>query len=262
MNKYGLMLLVGLLTQSAAYAAGDLSGMPPNYTPSSEADAQAYERAKIHTELGAQYYAAGQMGVALEEFNTAQAAERRYIPSLYMLGLVYMELKEDAKAEMYFRRALDLDPNNSEARNNYGWFLCQRGHIDESIQQFLAALKNPLYETPDKPYVNAGICSLKRNDDKSAEEYFQKALRLSPTQPQALLALADVYYRQNNLPAARAQLLVYNKNQNPTPESLWLGVRIERKLNDRNAESSYAQMLRQRFPLSKEAQALATNRYE
>ncbi len=260
--KYFLGMILSWAIYTSVFAASGLPGMPPGYMPSSEGDAQAYERAKIHTELGAQYYAAGQMGVALEEFNTAQAAERRYIPSLYMLGLVYMELKEDAKAEMYFRRALELDPDNSEARNNYGWFLCQRGYIDDSIKQFMAALKNPLYETPDKPYVNAGICSLKRKDDKNAEEYFQKALRLSPAQPQALLALADIYYRQENLPAARAQLLTYNKNQNPNPESLWLGVRIEHKLGDKNAEASYAQMLRQRFPLSKEAQALAANRYE
>lgn len=254
----GLLLAFSYL----AYAANSLPGMPPNYTPSSEADSRAYDRAKIHTELGAQYYAAGQIGVALDEFNTAQSAEPRYIPSLYMLGLAYMELKEDGKAETYFKRAIDLDPDNSEARNNYGWFLCQRGQIDESIKQFMQALKNPLYETPDKPYVNAGICSLKRNDDKNAEDYFLKALRLQPGQPQALLALADIYLRQNNLAAARAQLLVFDKSQNPSPESLWLGVRIEHKLADRNAEDSYAQMLRQRFPLSKEAQALAAKQYE
>ena len=184
------------------------------------------------------------------------------MPAHYMLGLVYMELKDDAQAEQYFKRALELDSENSEARNNYGWFLCQRGRIEDSIRQFMAALKNPLYETPDKPYVNAGICTLKRQDDKGAEEFFLKALKLNPTQPQALLALTDIYYRSNDLPNARAQLLSYMKTHAPTAEALWLGVRIERKLGDKNSEESYAQILRQRFPLSKEAQALATGRYE
>jgi len=258
--KYFVAL--GLLLAGSVFAASQVPGMPPAYYPSSEDDLANYERAKIHTELGAQYYGSGQIGVALDEFNIALANERRYVPANYMLGLVYMELKDDAQAEQYFKRALELDKDNSEARNNYGWFLCQRGRIEDSIKQFMAALKNPLYETPDKPYVNAGICSIKRQDDKGAEEFFLKALKLNPKQPQALLALADLYYRANDLPNARAQILPYMKTQTPTAEALWLGVRIERKLADKNSEESYAQILRERFPLSKEAQALATGRYE
>lgn len=257
-----ILFALSLLLAGSVFAAFQVPGMPPGYYPSSEEDLANYERAKIHTELGAQYYGSGQIGVALDEFNIALANERRYVPAHYMLGLVFMELKDDVQAEQHFKRALDLDSENSEARNNYGWFLCQRGRIEDSIKQFMAALKNPLYETPDRPYVNAGICSIKRQDDKSAEEFFLKALKLNPKQPQALLALADLYYRGNDLPNARAQLLPYMKTHTPTADALWLGVRIERKLGDKNSEESYAQILRQRFPLSKEAQALATGRYE
>ena len=256
-----LMVLI-LLASNFAFALASIPGMPPGYKPSTEEDVIAYGRAKVHTDLGAQYYGVGQIGVALDEFTIALAAERRYVPAHYMLGLVYMELKDDAQAAQYFKSALELDPSNSEAHNNYGWFLCQRGKIDESIKQFMSALKNPLYETPDKPYVNAGICSLKKQDDKNAEEFFLKALKLNPDQPQALLALADLYFRANDLPNARAQILPFMKTQAPTAEALWLGVRIERKLGDKNAQDSYAQMLRQRFPLSKETQALASGLYE
>ncbi len=257
-----ILIALGLLLSSTVFSAPQVPGMPPNYTPSSEEDLIAYGRAKIHTELGSQYYGSGQIGVALDEFTIALAAERRYVPANYMLGLVYMELKDDAQAEQYFKRALELDNGNSEAHNNYGWFLCQRGKIEDSIQQFMSALKNPLYETPDKPYVNAGLCSLKRQDDKAAEEFFLKALKLNPNQPQALLALADLYLRAKDLPSARAQILPFMKTHQPTAEALWLGVRIERKLGDRNSQKSYEQMLQQRFPLSKETQALATGRYE
>lgn len=247
---------------SANCLAQSVPGLPPGYVPSSEEDVVRYERARVHTDLGAQYYASGIIGVALDEFNIAAANEPRYVPAQYMLGLVYMELKDDALAQKHFMRALELDSRNSEARNNYGWFLCQRGKVEDSIKQFMEALKNPLYETPDKPYVNAGICSLKRQDDKGAEEFFLKALKLNPNQPQALLALAGLYFRANDLPNAQAQLLPYMKTQTPTAEALWLGVRIARKLREKNSEESYAQILRQRFPLSKEAQALATGHYE
>lgn len=257
-----VLVAVGMWFSLNAVAAQTVPGLPPGYVPSTEEEQVSFERARVHTDLGSQYYAAGNIGVALDEFSIAAAIEHRYIPAHYMLGLVYMELKDDVLAEEHFKRALDLDSNNSEARNNYGWFLCQRGKVEESIKQFMAALKNPLYETPDKPYVNAGICTLKLKDDKGAEEYFLKALKLRPNQPQALLALADIYFRGNDLPNARAQMIAFMKAHNPTPEALWLGVRIERKLGDRASESSYSQMLRQRFPVSKENQALSAGRYE
>jgi type IV pilus assembly protein PilF len=43
---------------------------------------------------------------------------------------------------------------------------------------------------------------------------------------------------------------------------LWLWLRVERKLGDRNAEASYAAQLRRSFPDSKEASALLAGRYE
>ena len=55
---------------------------------------------------------------------------------------------------------------------------------------------------------------------------------------------------------ARKLVLRYNKLVNPSAESLWLALRIERKLGERNAESSYASQLRRSFPGSPEYQAL------
>jgi len=45
-------------------------------------------------------------------------------------------------------------------------------------------------------------------------------------------------------------------------EALWLGVRVERRLGDRNSEVSYASQLRTRFPDSQETRALLAGQYE
>ncbi len=45
---------------------------------------------------------------------------------------------------------------------------------------------------------------------------------------------------------------------NPPPEALYLGVCIERKLGDRQAELSYASQLRNRYPNSPETKASAS----
>lgn len=227
-----------------------------------EEQSDARNRAQIHTELGATYFARGQLAVALEELNIALRADSGFAPAYNILGLVYMELREDGQAEESFRRALSINSADSDTHNNYGWFLCQRGRIDESIEHFVAALKNPLYGTPDKPYLNAGICMRKKNQDAEAEDFLMKSLKLQPQQPQALFHLADINFRRGKLLEAKSYITRLSRFAAPTAESLWLGVRIERKLGDRDAEASYGLQLRKNFPDSPEAMALHSGKYE
>lgn len=224
--------------------------------------ADARYRAQIHTELGAGYFSRGQLGVALEELSEAVKADSDYAPAYTMLGLVYMELREHDQAEENFRRALGLEPANSEAHNNYGWFLCQRERTDEAIPHFLAALKNPLYTTPEKPYFNAGVCSLKKGDEKGAEEFFLKAARFQAAPPQTLWHLADINFRRGDYAAAKQYLERFLQSSQPTAEALWLGARLERRLGNRDAEANYSLQLRKKFPDSREAMLLRDGQYD
>ncbi len=224
----------------------------------------AQQSAKIHTELAAEYYSRGQFGVALEEATEALRSDSKFASAYNVLGLIYMDLREDSLAQKNFEHALKMAPNNSEAHNNYGWFLCQRRpeRIDQAVKHFMAALRNPLYSTPEKPYNNAGICMLNQGDYKSAEEFFQKTLSIRPADSQALIGMAEVYFRNGNLAAAQSHLSRHMQISAPTAESLWLGIQIERKTGDRHAEASYTMQLQKRFPDSREAAALRDGRFE
>ncbi|MBI5658970.1 MAG: type IV pilus biogenesis/stability protein PilW [Nitrosomonadales bacterium] len=218
----------------------------------------AVARAKIHTELAAQYYERAQLGVAMEEIGKALQSEPDYAPAYNVRGLINMALREDRQAEEDFRRSLHLDGADSDAHNNFGWFLCQRGKVQESIKQFMTALKNPLYATPEKSYLNAGVCSGKSGNAKDAEEFLQKALILRPNMPEALLGLSELSFAGGDLAGAKSYFMRFDKNRE-TPlsaENLWLAVRIERKIGDRNSEESYALQLRKRFPDSRETQLM------
>ena len=215
--------------------------------------------AKAHTELAASYYERNQLGVALEELGKALRAEPNYAPAYNVRGLVNMALHEDRQAEDDFLHSLQLDNSDSGTLNNYGWFLCQRGRERDSIKQFMAALKNPLYNTPEKSYVNAGVCSKKGGNAKDAEEFLQKALVLQPNMPEALLGLADMSFANGDYAGAKSYFMRFAQASDPsslTAENLWLAVRIERKLGDRNSEESYALQLRKRFPDSRETQLI------
>jgi type IV pilus assembly protein PilF len=173
------------------------------------------------------------------------------------MGLVYATLKDDRSAEESFRRALQINALDSDANHNYGQFLCQRKREQEGIGYFLAAVKNPLYQSPDRSYTNAGVCARRRGDMAAAESYFQTALQTRPNQPQALYNMAEISFTRGDFTSARGYLGRLTKVAVPNAEVLWLGVRVERRLGDRNSEASYAAQLRKGFPNSKEARALA-----
>jgi type IV pilus assembly protein PilF len=220
------------------------------------------DRARIHTELGAAYFERGNMGVALDELRTAIAADPSFAPAYNVLGLVHMDLKEMALAQQNFERAVRINPNDPDSNHNYGWFLCQTGQEEQSLRYFLAAIKNPLYATPQKSYAIAGVCAMRKQRDGDAIDYLERALRLDPNYPPALLSMANLKYRRGELSQARELIGRYNKLLEPTAESLWLALRIEHKLGEQSAESNYATQLRRRFAGSPESKDLSRGNYE
>ncbi|MFA6015792.1 MAG: type IV pilus biogenesis/stability protein PilW [Gallionellaceae bacterium] len=240
-------LLTIFILSGCASDGGGSSGTP--VSPKSKAQAQA----KIHTELAAAYYERGQYDIALQEIEIALQAQSNYALAFNVRGLVRMQLREDEKADEDFRRSLQLDKFDSSAHNNYGWFLCRKGREAEAIPHFLEALKNPLYPSPETAYVNAGVCSKKIGKIKEAEDYFQRALARQPNSRDALYGLADVSFAQRDYAGAKSYFLRFlQKSPEMTAEQLWLAVRIERAMGDRNSEESYALQLRKRFPDARE----------
>ena len=228
----------------------------PVAAPESKQAAGNLHRAKVMTDLAAAYLQRGEIRVALSQVRQAIEADKRYPEAYDVLGLIYMDLAEDKLAEENFRKALDLDPKNSDIHNNLGYFYCTRGRYKEGLEQLQRALQNPLYRTPELAMYNAGICHEKEGKAAEAEADFRRALTLRPDYGLAILSLAKLYYAQHRLAEAEKQMLRYGQLAHPTPQSLWFGVELERKLGDKAQENAYADQLRKLFPNSAEAQQL------
>jgi len=250
------LVLAGCATHPA-----DESGLKP--APSTTGDeSPAQLRARVHTDLAASYFDIGNVGVAPEEVKEALRADPNYGPAHNVAGVIYAQLKEDRLAEESFQRALRINAADSDALNNYGMFLCQRKQEREGIRYFVQAVRNPLYASPERSYVNAGVCARRIGDTAGAAEFFLLALKVRPNQPQALYQMADVSYARGDFGEAKRYLNRLTQVATANAETLWLGVRVERRLGDRNSEASYALQLRNRFPDSQEARALLAGQYE
>jgi len=219
-------------------------------------DATPRQRAEAHAELAAGYYERLQMNVALEELEIAEKIDATYPRIHNLYGLVYATIGELPKAEASFRRALELAPNDSGTRQNWGWYLCTHGRARESIAEFEMAIRNPLYRTPEIALVNAGKCSAAIGDAAAADQYFRRALQLRANDAAAAYNLALLSYRGQRLQDARGLMRIVMQQTSPPPEALYLGMCVEQKLGDAQAEQSYALQLRNRYPDSAETKAI------
>lgn len=229
--------------------------------PESAEESDTRRRARIRLELGAGYYQQGNIPVALDELRQALQIDPNYAAVYGVLGLIYMDLNERDRAEDAFQRGLQLRPNDSDLNNGYGWFLCNTGREKRSIEFFQRALADPLYATPAKPLHNAGICSLKIGEEALAEAYFLRSFQIDPLNAVAMYNLGELFLKRRDAERARfyAQRLI--STYDPTAQTLWLALRVERTLGNRDAEVSLAAQLRRRFPESREANLLASGRF-
>lgn len=257
--------IAGMLLVAACVApvqAQIYDQLPNDRSGSSSTDPR--NRAKIHTELGAAYFQAGNPAAALDHLGIALNIDSSFHQAYSVRGLVHSSLKEYDKAERDFQRALSIAPNDPEVNNNYGWFLCESGKARQSITYFLNALKSPLYETPAVAYTNAGSCAMKSGDLDGAQHYLLQALQLSRDGGlSARQLLARLFYLRGNFEEARAYITdALKQMEPPTAEALWLAIRLERKLGNRQAEGGFAAQLRGRYPTSPEYQEFLKGNFE
>jgi len=223
--------------------------------PSAEQTAEQ-KAARANTRLGAAYLRQGQYEQALDRLTKAVRQDPGYAEGHSVLAVLYERLGQHADAARHYRRSVELAPQESSLLNNYGQFLCERGRLDEAEQYLRRAADNLLYRTPEVPLTNAGICMLRAGREQAAEDYLLQALRANPSFARALLPMAELRYRAGEPLSARGFYQRYLAVAPQTPESLWLGIQIERALGDLDAAGSYSLLLKGRFPDSPQAQKL------
>ena len=94
------------------------------------------------------------------------------------LGILMEKAGRTDEAFQYYYKALEIYPEDVEARNNLGNILFQTGRSDEALAQYLKVLNiNPKYTVT---YTNIGILYAKTGRINDALTYYQKALEISP----------------------------------------------------------------------------------
>jgi type IV pilus assembly protein PilF len=238
-----------MLLAALAFAVIALGGCTGNPTHEGVDTTKA---AETNAMLGLRYMQQGNYEVALEKLNRALSFDHRYGPAHHYLAELYRRLEKYEEADEHYRDALDYSEDDSSLFNNYGAFLCDRDRYEEGEMQFLKVLKNPVYSRKDQVYENLGLCVERKPNVERAEVYLRSALRINPNLPKSLLAMARLSFSKGEYLSTRAYLQRYLDEARHTAETLWLGIRTERLLGDKNAVDSYGLWLKANFPESAE----------
>lgn len=257
-----LVAMAALLAGCAATggAGSATTATPDRITASDESDAT--KRARVRLELASAYFGRGMMTTALDEVKLAIAADPNVSAAFNLRGLIYASLGDEKLAEESFRRALQLDARDADAMQNYGWYMCQRQRYDEAEAMFDRALAVPQYRDAQRTLISKGVCQARKGDWAQAEQTLMRAYEMNPGSPVAAVNLSEVLYHNGGYERAR----FYMRRVNDMPEvsnagTLWLALRIERRLGNDEAVRDLSYRLRSRFPESRETAALNEGRF-
>ena len=254
----GLMLafaggLAGCTSSSANPAA--LGANKADFiTASDETDAR--KRARIRLELAVGYFEQGKTTTALDELKQSINADPSLFEAYNLRGLVYMRLNDFGLAEESFRRALAINPRASNVQHNYGWLLCQQSRVEEAVQKFTAAIADPNYGDRAKTWMTQGLCQMRAGRFAEAESSLGHSYELDAGNPITGYNLALLLYQRNEFVRAQFYVRRLNNSELANAESLWLGIKVERRMSNPEAMLQLASQIKKRFPKAKETALL------
>ena len=108
-----------------------------------------------------------------------------------------------------------------------------------------------------------GACEAREGRLVPAQAHLSKAFEAEPGNPTIALNLGEVLYRQGEYERARFYARRVNSNvEQANAASLWLELRIERRLGNAANMEDLGQQLRRKYPQAAETQALNNGRFD
>ena len=164
---------------------------------------QRRRSAEIHYDLGTNLLQNGDVQGALKEYLDAEKEDDDLPQTHNALGLLYAySLARPQEAEEHFQKAIALDKDFSEARNNLGTFYVARGRFAEAIPQFEQALANPLYRDRVIAETNLGWALYKAGQPQKGVRRIEAALVVAPKYCLGWRQLGTIHAERGELQAA------------------------------------------------------------
>lgn len=122
------------------------------------------------------------------------------------LGLVYFMREKLDLAITHFSKAVELNKDYTEARNNLARVFIEKRKFKEAQAELLIVLNDLTYGNQEAAQVNQGLLYFNQNEYLKSQESFLKALQMNPENCLAQSYFGRAYLELNN-PAKAAETL-------------------------------------------------------
>lgn len=246
-----VLLLAGCAVPPAGPNATTKLGGPSSVWQSNAADPATRRRAEAHLALATGYLQRGESQVALSEAKEAQDADPQFAAAYNVAGMAYAALGDREQAEAEYRHAITLNPRDGNIYHNLGWSQCERGDYVDAEAQFQQALQLPNADRA-RTLMAQGVCQARAGKKAEAETSLMQSYQLDAGNPIVAYNLALLLYQRGDYERARFYIRRLNNSELANAQSLWLGIRVEHRMNDQRAAEQLGNQLRRRFPDSQE----------
>jgi len=124
----------------------------------------------------------------------------------YLEAMLALIENQPEKAKPFLIEALELDPQYPEAHNALGTIYMEENDLDKAETEFIKAVSNPLYPTPEKAYHNLGNLYRRQKRNDLALACYQKALKFNHNYFPSHYELARLYYSQHQYEPALKEI--------------------------------------------------------
>ncbi|MDQ6677975.1 MAG: tetratricopeptide repeat protein [Acidobacteriota bacterium] len=210
--------------------------------PVSERDAESTEL------LGQSYYMLGAYKDATDAFHRAIALNPQKASYYHWLGRAYGRRAETAfpvaapnyatKARANFEKALELEPNNSEAQGDlFEYYLQAPGLLGGGLEKAEKLAERIGQRDPAEGAFAKARIAEERKDFGAAETLLRRAAELSPRQPGRLIDLAKLLAKQGRYDESDATFAKAHKVAPGTPKILFAEAATYIRANRKPAEA-------------------------
>lgn len=157
-------------------------------------DEKYQTRADLVMALGECQFQAGRLLDARSMFESATQLDAGSTSAWLSLTKVALRLNDVRRADLSVRKAVALEPQNSEAHLMLGYVRMHQMRLDESLAAFRKASQLDPKDATSLSMI--GLVLEKQGDSAKAMDYYGQALKLKPTDDLAKTLMAQVQVRE------------------------------------------------------------------
>lgn len=134
----------------------------------------------------------------------------------FNLGITYEKLKDLNKAEIAYKKVLELEPDDIDARYNLGQVFIDKQKYNSAIECFEKVLEKDNKDS--NTYFSMGLCYLKEKKLDAAKYHFQRTIEINPEDIYAHFYLGNILKEQGDIDGAREE---FYKVLDISPDYSW-----------------------------------------